>query len=271
MCIRWGKHTSAYFKVSNGVRQGSLLSPKLFSVYVDQLSVFLMKSKVGCFINSVCFNHIFYADDLCLLAPSAIALQKLVNTCHDYGMEFDITYNPLKSVCMVFKPKGYMLYCPVVKLGGEPIEYVNSVKYLGVLLSSGSADTDDMKRQIRSLYARGNMLIRKFNMCSEDVKLHLFKTYCTGFYCAHLWSNYTQQTFNKVKVAYNNAFRFLLKYDRQCSARSMLVMNNVPYFDSIIRKSIYDFRSRVNESGNALVITLRNNFTVQSGAMFTGW
>ena len=57
------------------MRQGSIMSPKLFVIYVDDLTQSLIKSKIGCMVDEVCFNHILYADDLCLLAPCAIALQ----------------------------------------------------------------------------------------------------------------------------------------------------------------------------------------------------
>ena len=88
--IKWGNNTSECFKVTTGVHQGSVLSPKMFAVYVDQLSEQLINCKASCFIDHVCFNHLFYADDLCLLAPSAIALQKMINICYQYGTENDI-------------------------------------------------------------------------------------------------------------------------------------------------------------------------------------
>ena len=43
--VRWNNTLSASFKVSNGVRQGGILSPKLFSVYIDDLSKILSKSR----------------------------------------------------------------------------------------------------------------------------------------------------------------------------------------------------------------------------------
>ena len=78
MCVKWGKVDSEYFNVSNGVRQGGILSPKLFAIYVDDLSHELTLCKSGCYIDDQCMNHVMYADDICLMAPSAIGLQKML-------------------------------------------------------------------------------------------------------------------------------------------------------------------------------------------------
>ena len=51
MCVKWSKVNSAYFNVSNGVRQGGILSPKLFVIYVDDLSHELTLCKSGCYID----------------------------------------------------------------------------------------------------------------------------------------------------------------------------------------------------------------------------
>ena len=79
LCIQWGNMRSSFFNISNSVRQGGILSSKLFTVYMDDLSNILISSGVGCFLNNVCLNHVFYADDLCLMAPCAIVLQELLN------------------------------------------------------------------------------------------------------------------------------------------------------------------------------------------------
>ena len=46
VCVKWGRCIFDYFSISNGVRQDGILSPKLFSVYVDNLSDKLVESKV---------------------------------------------------------------------------------------------------------------------------------------------------------------------------------------------------------------------------------
>ena len=64
MQVRWGGSLSRLFKVTNGVRQGRVLSPDLFAIYTDDLSQKLNKLKVGIMINDSCLNHILFADDL---------------------------------------------------------------------------------------------------------------------------------------------------------------------------------------------------------------
>ena len=70
--VRWGNSLSNSFCSSNGVRQGSLLSPVLFALYVDDLSKLLSEAKIGCCVGSLIVNHIFYADDIVLFSPSII-------------------------------------------------------------------------------------------------------------------------------------------------------------------------------------------------------
>ena len=53
MCIKWGQATSDYFTISNGVRQGGILPPRLFAVYVDDLSKQLIDARSGCFIECI--------------------------------------------------------------------------------------------------------------------------------------------------------------------------------------------------------------------------
>ena len=75
VCIKWGRCISVFFfTISNGVRRGGILSPKLFSVYIDDLSDKLVKCKVGCYIDNLCMNNVLYADDICQMTHSPAAL-----------------------------------------------------------------------------------------------------------------------------------------------------------------------------------------------------
>ena len=70
----------------------------------------------------------------CGMVPTPIALQKLLNVCYEYGITNDVIYNLLKSVCTVFKPRWFKLYCPTVAIRDESLKYVDTLKYLGLYL-----------------------------------------------------------------------------------------------------------------------------------------
>ena len=61
VCIRWGTEMSPYFNISNGERQGGILSPSIFAIYMDDLSSLLNTIRIGAHISDVCINHVFYA------------------------------------------------------------------------------------------------------------------------------------------------------------------------------------------------------------------
>ena len=124
--------TSSYFHVKNGVRQGGILSPYLFTIYVNDLSEKLNTSMVGLHMCNVCINHIFYADDLCIMYSSPAGLQMLLDICANYALANDIVFNHKKSVYTVFKPDKFKLACPDIFIDGLPLTMVENAKYLGV-------------------------------------------------------------------------------------------------------------------------------------------
>ena len=58
MCMKRGKISSTYFNVLNDVSQGGVLSPKMFSIYVDDVLLDLDVCKSRCYINDQCINHV---------------------------------------------------------------------------------------------------------------------------------------------------------------------------------------------------------------------
>lgn len=254
MCVRWGGTLSVPFNVSNGVKQGGILSPYLFNVYMDELTSLLNKCNTGCILGSMSVNHLMYADDLVLMSPSVTGLQDLIGVCEQFGAEHDILYNPKKSAILIFRNMFMKnVASPLFSISGKNISEVSHVKYLGHYISNDLKDDKDIMRQCRQLYAQGNMLIRKFYMCSNQVKTTLFRTFCTSLYTSQLWWNFTKGSINKLYVAYNNVFRMMHKLPRDCSASGMFVNSQVNNCPAVLRNLTFRFMSRLDASTNMLI------------------
>ena len=155
--VRWGKSLSEGFSVSNGVRQGGILSPFLFNVYTDELSSHLVRSGYGChYLGSA--NHLYYADDMVLLSPTPFGLQKLLDVCADYALDHDMVFNTKKTVCMAILPRNFRNFvAPTISLCGHALTYVNEYQYLGYLIVLPNAHTRADDSEICHQY-RGTML-----------------------------------------------------------------------------------------------------------------
>ncbi|MCP3883797.1 MAG: hypothetical protein GY701_36125, partial [Sulfitobacter sp.] len=252
--VRWDHTLSQPFNVTNGVRQGGILSPILFNVFMDDLSVRLNKEYSGCYLNGVPYNHLFYADDSVLLAPSPLALQKLLNICEAYAKDVELSYNTKKTVCMSILPK-WLKSNNLLQfvLNGNTLSFTNEHKYLGVYLRDDCMDGSDIQQQVRSIYARGNIIIAKFSNCDINIKIRLFKTFCNSFYGANIWTRFHMYQINKLCSAYNRIFRKLFSVsDRTKTIKTMLDYNIDPVVVTF-RKLSCGFYKRVLSSHNSLL------------------
>ena len=82
---------------TTGTKQGGVLSPDFFAMYVHDLIDLLRKSGYGCNVIRVCIARIFFADDIVLLFPSRGGLQNLLDICATYCNQFCLDFNVKKS------------------------------------------------------------------------------------------------------------------------------------------------------------------------------
>ena len=98
--VRWGMSTSFIFMLSAGIRQGGVLSPILFCIYVDCILKSLEYSKLGCWIGYVYIGCIMYADNLVLISSSVCELQRMFDPCADNLTEIGMQINSKKCAIL---------------------------------------------------------------------------------------------------------------------------------------------------------------------------
>jgi len=81
-------------------------------------------------------------------------------------VSLDLSCNVMKTVCMVFSPTDrckIVSHCfPSFVLCGKPLKFVNEFRYLGHILTNNLRDDRDIQREMRNMFIRTNMLIRRF-------------------------------------------------------------------------------------------------------------
>ena len=79
-----------------------MLSPILFTVYVDSLLGRLDQSGAGCHIGGHVVGALAHAADVTLVVPSRSGIRTLTNVCEQFTLDYDITFNGTKSQLMFF-------------------------------------------------------------------------------------------------------------------------------------------------------------------------
>ena len=272
LCIRWGETMSEYFKVTNGVRQGSVLSSYFFNVYMDDLSERLNELKIGCMVGALIINHLLYADDLVLISPSSRGLHTLIGVCEKYGINNDIIFNATKSAVMCFKSKSHLKFnIPEFLLNNAAVPLVNNFKYLGHHLCENSSDTIDIERQRKKIFAQENTLIRKFFMCTLDVKTKLFETFCSPLYTAHLWIKYTNTEINKLYSAYHSSLKLLVGLPKREYTSPVFANLSLRTCPAVVRNLVFRFMGRLRDSSNNLIRAIYNSSLFYQSAIWKHW
>ena len=133
-----GQHKTKSFKYLRGVRQGCILSPLLFNLYLNDLPLLLDNTSHSVPLilpNGVKLNSLLYADDLILLSRSQQGLQNCLNKLQSFCDDWKMTVNLKKTKTVIFQKKARKPSNVMFFLNGYPIELTHEYTYLGVKLS----------------------------------------------------------------------------------------------------------------------------------------
>lgn len=206
--MEWCSTKSNMFTVKNGVRQGAVLSPTLFSIYIDDLFTKIGNSGYGCYINKEFCGLTGYADDLVLLSPSVKGLQCMVSlankTFNDLGLKISVNHeNPEKSKtkCLAFGLKNDP--APIY-LDGSPLPWCDSYKHLGHILCKDGSLKMDIDKKRTSFIGMFHALRQELKQQHPLVYMQLIDIYLAHFYGSNLWNLFDIE---KLYKSWNNVLR----------------------------------------------------------------
>lgn len=209
-CLKthWRGFVSDEFRTSNGIRQGGVISPVLFCIYIDELLTRLERHGEGCWVGNQFYGAIGYADDLTLLAPTVSGLSKMIKVCEDFSNEYNVKYNPDKTVCMLFSKKDQPDFN--VALNGKRLSWVKNTKYLGNYLDSDMTEKTDVRMKRSDMVYRVNHSIATLGKCKKEVMVNIFNSKCCHFYGTQAW-NLHDNNILQFQTMWNRSIRRILE------------------------------------------------------------
>ena len=264
MRVRWNTNVSEIFSVSNGVKQGGVLSPLLFSLYLDDLISQLRDLGIGCHMNGLFTGAFIYADDITILAPSCYALKSMLRVCEEYALSHDILFNSLKTKCMFFNRSSLLLKPPPLYFLKTRIDFVKECVLLGILISSDLSDKNVL-HAVHKFNRKSNELRYDFKLLSCDVKSRLFTSYCLDAYGSQIWS-FDSNTVQPFYVAWRKMVRLLWNLPNKTHCNLLPCINDTLPIDISLEKRCIKFLWTSLNSSNDVVklITLSSIKTDRS-------
>ena len=187
--VRWGDKKSTEFGILNGTRQGSVLSPALFTVYVQELLDRLKNLGAGCYVGATFLGAVAWADDFLLTAPTRGSMQSLLDVCSSFaaevGLQFSTDPNPAKSkskaVFVVGRKTGLEKPAPLL-LSTKALPYVAHATHLGHELHEDGTMTMDTSMRRGAFIGKTLEVQEAFNFAAPAEVLGAVKLYCGDLY-----------------------------------------------------------------------------------------
>ena len=246
--VKWNNVMSQRFNISNGVRQGGIMSPLLFGVYIDELMQTLKANGIGCYMGHYYCGAFGYADDIILLCPSVTGLEAMIKVCEQFAHKHNILFNGKKSKFMIYGKHGGD---PNIKVNGEKVPMCTDADYLGNRFSTLNKDSM-IEAGVKNFNSHFNYFMTKFSTCRIPVKNKLFGQYCCSYYGSQLWPLYNDKI-KDIHVKWRTAIRRLWNLPHKAHCNMLpLISEQYPIDISLISRFCKFFKSIIDSKNQTL-------------------
>ena len=189
----WEDCFSDEFSANNGVRQGGVQLPVLFTLYIDVLLNRLEQSGLGCYVAHEYFGTLCSADDLALLAPNFACLKSMIQICESFAQESDLLFNAKKTVCILFSGRTrHSSDPPPLYMNNVVLKWTKSAKHLGSIVTYDLKENEEINHKRNDFIRRANSVISNFKHVDKNVSSRVFMSQCCHLFGSQAWLSDSQ-------------------------------------------------------------------------------
>ena len=271
-CIKIGNTVTETFVTNQGVKQGCILSPILFNIFLSDLQTIFEQTKCEPvqISESIPLSCMIWADDLLLLSKSQIGLQNMLTELNSYCQKNGITLNIKKTKVMIFNKSGRHIRRSIY-YGDHRLETTRQYKYLGFMVTPSGEITTGLKdlkdRALRAFFKMKNKLGILFRKCPL-ISIKLFNALVQPIllYASDFWGILKPPQNNPIENTHLSFCKQLLGVQKQTTNVGVLLeLGEVPLSLLARRNAIKNWTRIANKTKcNDLVIKSYENATQNS-------
>lgn len=175
LCVKLSDKHTTFFKSEIGVRQGDVLSPNLFKLFINDLPKYLQGSPDEVLLNDIPVECLMYADDIVLLSSSRTGLQKRLDNLHKFCEDWCLDLNISKTKVLIFNKSGRLIK-DTFSFNHHHLEGVQHYRYLGVFFSASGifnyGQDDIFKKSLKASFKLTKLI--SSSEPSIKISLHLY-------------------------------------------------------------------------------------------------
>ena len=275
--VRWEKNLSKEFQISKGMKQGSMLSPRLFNIFINDLLTRLKNINSGIRINNFHLNVLAYADDLNLISTTPLGLQKLIDECLQYAQTWRMRFNPLKTsiVCI---GKQVHTNQPVWTIGNTEVTLSDDALILGVTFCSELSSKKHVKNRVRkcqqSMFGMASVGLSYPGLNSE-VKSFLWNSIGNPILLYGMESvALSRNDLNTLKTTQGNIIKRIMGINKRSHHSKLLKALKIPTVENVLRnnalrlyKNIFQTDTPASDLQSILLANYLENRSIIKGSL----
>ena len=206
-CVRVKNECTDYFECSVGLKQGCLLSPLIFSIFINDLADHIQNSSIKgiqLFPDVIEILLLLFADDIALISDTIGGLQKQIQILLQYCIEYKMIVNVKKTKVMVFRRGGNLSKREKWFCDGKLLEVVKGFQYVGLLFSTKMSlyrMSSELSRKGKRVLVSILQSLQQYGTLSKTVLFKIFDTKVCPMllYGSEIWGLETRDVIERVQ------------------------------------------------------------------------